>query len=448
MEKQRVEKTGHPRIALALVVIGSIVTFVAIFSIWANRQALNTDNWVNTSGRLLANKQVDEQLSNYLAQQLDENVDVKGELEAALPERLKPLAAAAAGGIEQLTPQIAERALQSPKVQGLWADANRVAHERLLEVLNGGGSTVSTENGEVTIDLSSLVKDIGGELGVGSGLAEKLPEGVGKLTILKSDQLSAAQEGAHIVRELPIVLTLLALILFGVAIWIAGTERRRRTLRAVGFGFIVAGLLVLILRSVGGDILVNAVVANPTAKPAVHAVWGIGTSLLVTVAASTLAFGILVVIAAWLAGPTKIATSLRREAAPYVKDQRALAWGVGLVVFLILIAWAPIAAFRKPLGILIFAVLFAAGLELLLRQTQREFPDAVKRENVSVGDLFGRATARVRGGGGDGAAPAADPAASEVGSLERLAALHRDGSLSDEEFARAKAAVIPGGPPA
>ena len=423
------ESRGHPRIALALVVLGSLITFVAIFSIWANRQALNTDNWVNTSGRILANKKVDEGLSNYLARQIDENVDVKGELEAALPERLKPLAAAAAGGIEQLTPQIAERALQSPKVQALWADANRVAHERLLEVLDGGGSTVSTENGEVTLDLSSLVKEIGGELGVGSGLAEKLPAGVGKLTILKSDQLSAAQEGAHIVRELPIVLTLLALLLFGIAIWIAGTERRRRTLRSVGFGFIVAGLLVLILRTIGGNVLVNAVVANPTAKPAVHEVWGIATSLLVTVAASALAFGILIVIAAWLAGSTRIATGLRREMAPYVREQRAVVWGVGLVIFLILLAWAPIAAFRKPLGILLFAVLFAVGLELLQRQTLREFPDAEKRKRTWRPNLRS---------GSSASAPA------EVGSLERLATLHRDGSLSDAEFAQAKASVLGG----
>jgi hypothetical protein len=364
---------GHRKLSLALVVIGSIVTFVAIFSIWANRQALDTGNWVNTSGRLLANKAVDEQLSNYLAEQISQNVDVKGELEAVLPPRLKPLAAAAAGGIDQLTPRIAERALESPKVQALWADANRAAHERLLEVLDGGGSTVSTENGEVTLDLRALVSEIGGEVGVGAGLAEKLPPGVGKLTILKSDQLSAAQSGAHLVRELPIVLTLLALLLFGIAIWIAGPDRRR-TLRAVGVGFVVAGLLVLVLRSIGGNVLVGSLVANPTAKPAAHAVWDIGTSLLATVATSVLAFGILTLLAAWLAGPTKIATRLRREAAPYVREQRAVAWGAGLVAFLILVLWAPIAAFGKPLGILLFAVLFAVGLELLMRQTLREFP--------------------------------------------------------------------------
>jgi hypothetical protein len=366
---------GHRKLSLALVVIAGLITFVAIFSIWANRQALNTDNWVSTSGRLLANKKVEERLADYLGQQVAENVNVKGELEAVLPPRLDPLAAAAAGGINQLTPRIAERALESPKLQGLWATANRLAHERLLEVLDGGGSTVSTENGEVTLDLKPLVSQIGSELGVGAGLAEKLPADAGKLTILKSDQLEAAQKGANLVRELPIFLTLLALILFAVAIWIAGPARRR-TLRSVGFAFIIAGLLVLILRKIGGNLLVDSVVANPTAKPAVHAVWDIATSLLATVATSALALGILVVIAAWLAGPTRIAVRLRREAAPYVRDQRAAVWGAGFLVFLLLIALAPVAAFGKPLGILILAVLMAIGIELLARQTVREFPDA------------------------------------------------------------------------
>jgi hypothetical protein len=366
---------GHRKLSLALVVIAGLITFVAIFSIWANRQALNTDNWVSTSGRLLANKNVEERLSNYLAEEFLSSDNLKTTLEAQLPERLKPLGAAAAGALRQVAPAIAERALENPNVQMLWAEANRRAHERLLEVLDGGGSTVSTENGEVTLELAPLVERIGQEIGVGVGVAENLPPAAGRLVILKSDQLEAAQKGANLVRELPIFLTLLALILFAVAIWIAGPARRR-ALRSVGFGFIIAGLLVLILRKLGGNVLVDSVVANPTAKPAVHAVWDIATSLLATVATSALALGILVVIAAWLAGPTRIAVRLRREAAPYVRDQRAAVWGVGFLVFLLLIALAPVAAFGKPLGILILAVLMAIGIELLARQTVREFPDA------------------------------------------------------------------------
>src|ERR1700753_1288306 len=177
---------GHPRWGAGLLVIGTLLTLVATFSIWANRQALNTDNWVATSSRILANKQVDERLSNYLAEQLAANEPLKTKLEEELPPRLQPLGAAVATGLRQLAPQIAERALQSPKVQALWAAANREAHERLLEVLDGGGSTVSTENGEVSLNLSHLVEEVGNDVGVGTGIAEHLPPEVGRLVILKS----------------------------------------------------------------------------------------------------------------------------------------------------------------------------------------------------------------------------------------------------------------------
>jgi hypothetical protein len=366
---------GHPKTVVALLVIGTLVAFLAIFSIWANRQALNTDNWVSTSERLLQNEAVQERLSGYLADQLFANVDIQAELEGKLPAQLRPLAGPAAGGLRQLAPQAAEKALDNPKVQEVWADANRVAHEDLLKILNDEGSAISTGNGEVKLDLGLLVTEIGSQIGIGEAIAGKVPAGAGVVTILKSDQLSAAQSGAKLVRGLPIVLTLLVLLLYGLAIYLAG-PRRRQALRSAGFGFIAAGALALIARGFAGDSVVGALAANDAAKPAAEAVWSIGTSLLVTVASSAIAFGVLVVIGAWLAGPTKPATRLRREAAPYVREQRAGTYAVAAAVYVALIAWAPIAAFHKPIGLLLFALLLGLGTELLRRQTLREFPAA------------------------------------------------------------------------
>jgi hypothetical protein len=366
---------GHRKLCLALVIVGTILAVVAIFSIWANRQALNTDNWVKTSDRVLANKEVEARLSAYLANQLTAHVDVKAELEKELPPQLDALAGPAAAGVDQLAPQIAERLLASPRVQSLWSTANRAAHETLLKLLDGGSGAISSEGGEVSLDLSELLKEVAGNLGVGEGLAEKLPAEAGKLTILRSDQISTAQGIAKLIRTLPIVLTLLVLILYGLAIWQAG-PRRREVLRSVGIGLLAAGVLVLVLRSVAGHAIVNSLVAVPANKPAVEAVWSIATSLLATVATSAVAFGILVALATWLAGPTQIATRLRREAAPYVRDQPIAVAAAAFVLWLALIVWVPIAAFGKPLGVLLFAVLFAVGAELLRRQTRREFPDA------------------------------------------------------------------------
>jgi hypothetical protein len=365
-EQSSPPRQGHPRWALALVVLGAILTFAAIFSIWVNRQALNTDNWVDTSTHLIQNEQVRNQLADYLANQLVDNADLSGELEEALPPRLKPLASAAAGGLAQLAPQVAERLFATPKFQELWEAANRKAHESLLAVLDGGDSTVSTENGEVKLQLGAVLAQIGAGSGIGEKLVSQLPPEAGEITILKSDELSLAQDVANLLRKLPVALTLAALLCFALAVFLS--PRRRETLRSVGFAFVIAGLLSLGLRGFAGTYVVGDLSKTTSVEPAVEGIWSIGTSMLAEIATSAIVFGLLLALAAVLAGPTQAAVKIRARIAPYARRSPAGLWGAALLIFLALIAWAPVGAFHKPLGVLIFALLFAAGTELYRRQ--------------------------------------------------------------------------------
>jgi hypothetical protein len=423
--------SGHPHIVGALLVLATLVTFLAIFSIWVNRQALNTDNWVDTSTNLLQDEAVQDRLSNYLAEQLFTSVDVQAELEETLPPRLAPLAGPAAGALHQLAPQVAQRALETSQFEGLWSQANRTAHETLLKILNDEGSAVSTGGGEVTLDLSALLSQIGGQLG--GGIASKVPPDAGKLTILQSDQLSAAQDIASLVRRLPIVLTVLALLLYGLAIYLAG-PRRREALRSAGFGFLIAGVLALVLRQFAGNMVTDALASGDSVKPAVDAVWSIGTSLLRTVAVSAISFGILVVIAAWLAGPTRLATNLRREVAPYLRERPGSAYVVVALVFLALILWAPVVAFHKPLGLILLAALMVFGTEVLRRQTAAEFPDATFADGPAE-----RMLAVAPGRRGATPAPAKQ---TKIDKIERLSDLKEKGALTEEEFESAKSEVL------
>lgn len=364
-------KSGHPTLATVLVCIASFLAIFAVFSVWANRQALNTDNWVSTSDQLIQNDAIKSQLSDYIAAELFANVNVEADISKQLPPQLKALAGPAAGGLRQLAPQAADKAISTSQFQDLWSTANRQAHIALLKILDGGGSNLSTTNGEVVLNLNGALTNVSSQIGVGSKLAAQIPADAGQITVMKSDQLSTAQKVAKLIRKLPIVLTLLVLILYALAIYLAG-PRRRETLRSVGIGLLVAGLVAMIIRRLAGGSVVDALAATESAKPAAQAAWDIGTSLLVTVATSVVTLGILILIGAWLAGPTSWAATLRQKAAPYVKEQPAATFGVAFLVFIVLVLWAPIAALGTLLGILLFAILFAAGAEILRRQILTE----------------------------------------------------------------------------
>ena len=375
-ETKSAPKSTNPRrrrlLVGGVIGLGGLLAFLAIFSIWVNRQMLNTDNWVKTSNSLLQNEKVRGRLSEYLSEELLSRVDAKEEIAKVLPPRLAPLAGPVAASLEGAVPKITERILAAPRFQAVWEKANRAADEALLQVLDGGGKAVTTDGGEVVLQLGPALRTVGERAGIGADALSKLPADAGQVTILRSDQLSLAQEATKLVRKLPVVLTLLALLCFGLGIWLAG-PRRRNALGSVGYALVFAGLLALLLRHFAGPYVVGGLAQAKAGEPAIAAVWAIGTSMLATIAISSLSLGLLIALGAWLAGPHRWATAVRRFLAPQAVAP-ATYYGIVALVFIALLLWAPIAALSKPLGVLILAVLLAAGGELLRRQIVAEFP--------------------------------------------------------------------------
>jgi hypothetical protein len=403
---------------LSLITVGSVLALLAIFAVWANRQLLDTDNWTNTSTGLLENDEIRGQIAVFLIDELYANVDVQAELEQAAPPRLDALAGPAAGALRNVAVQGMDELLQRPRLQAAWEEANRRGHERLLQVVeDGGGDAVSTTGGNVVLDLKQVLELGSAQLGLSGRLIDKLPPDAAQLTLLKSDELELAQDGVRFLKALAIILVLLALGLMALGVYL-GRGWRREALRAVGIGLIAAGAGALLLRSLAGDGVVG-LAKTASVEPALEASWSISTSLLAEAASATLLYGIVVVFAAWLAGPTGWATTTRRELAPFLREPRFAYGGLGVIV-LLLLAWGPTPAFRKPLLALILIALLALGVEALRRQAAREFPNA------------SRVTAR----------PAATNGSARLSELERLAALHASGALDDAEFERQKAQVL------
>jgi hypothetical protein len=369
----------HRKLAVGLILVGSLVAILAVFSIWAKRQLLETDTWVETSTELLEDEEIRNQLSNFMVDEIYANVDVQGDLEKALPPRLQPLAGPAAGGLRQILDRLANEALQRPRVQEAWEGINRTAHERLIFVVE------EDVDQPVTLDIGTILEGVGSQAGL--NIADRLPPDAGEIEVIPADDLETPRKAVNLLQKLVIFLTLLALALFGVAIYLA-RGWRREALRGVGFAFIFVGIAVAAVRGFAGDALVGTLATTDAVEPAVANTYDIGTSLLADGAGAMIFYGIVIVLGAWLAGPGGIATGLRRTLTPLMHD-RAVGYASLLAVLLVLFWWAPTEGFnRLPISILIIA-LFVVGFEFLRRQAVQEFP----------GETWESASARWRDGG-------------------------------------------------
>jgi hypothetical protein len=432
------------RIAIALIVIASLLSFHAIFAVWANRQLLNTDNWAETSSELLEHDAIRTQVADFLVAEVYANVDVSAELENAFEQVLRPgtaaaLAGPAASGLQTFAEQRLDNLLARPIPQQAWEAANRRAQARLLDIVEGGGDVVSTAGGDVTLDLKSLLGETQSNLGVGGRIEQRLPESASQIVILRSSQLELAQDVVRLLKALAIVLVVLALGLFALAVYLA-RDWRREALRACGIGLVFAGAAALVARALAGDAVVDALATTESVRPAAQAAWSIGTSLLVQAATATLIYGVVIVVAAWLAGPTGSAVAVRRNLAPYLREPR-IAWSAFGLVVLLLVAWGPTPAFRQPILAAVLIGLLALGLEAFRRHTAREFPDA--RREDSFRRLrewvkgFGRRAPRAPAYDGPDTGPPEVPDP-RLDRLERLGRLREDGLLDASEYQREK----------
>jgi hypothetical protein len=429
-------------VSMALIVLASLIGFFSVFALWVKRQALETDTWTETSSRLLEDEEIRDAIADFLITELYANVDVQGAIEKRLPPEIKGLAGPAAGGLRQAGGQVARTALEQPKVQAAWEQANRTAHEQLLAVIDDDSAAVSTTGGVVTLNLKTILGTVASQVGISQGLVDKLPADAAELEVLRSDQLEAAQDGVRALRFLAWFLTALTLVLYAIAIYI-NRDRRRETLRNVGVSFVIVGILVLFAHGLAGNAVVGSLTETAASEGPVKATWDIGTSLLVQTGQAIIAYGIVIVLAAWIAGPSAAATWARRGITPYLRQPRFAYGGLAIVLALIF-WWQPTEATQRLIPSLLLIALLALGVEMLRRQVIREFPDHVTTWSPegTARQLADRMRERREHRVATGTAVAASPDEQRLAQLERLARLRESGVLSDEELAAEKKRVL------
>ena len=358
-----------------LIGLAAVLGVVAMVSVWADRQLLDPGNWSATSTRLLQDRAVRDATATYAVDQLYANVDVPGLLHSGLPGPLRALAGPVAGALRTAAVRGATLALSDPRVQSLWAVANRAAARALVVIVEGGAGRVKIEGGVVTLDLAAVVREIAARIGLPARLASSLPASLARVRVLKSDQLALVQDIGRAVRGLALWLTVVVPVLYALALGLAA-GRRRRTLMTIGLAILLTGVLVLLGRQILGSRIPASLVADASLRPAATAVVSLATSMLGEIAAEFVLVGAAAIIAGWLGGPASAARGMRRGLAPWLRDHPGPAYAITVLAMALVFIWEPIRALGTPVGAIVALALALLATTVLRRETIGQFPDA------------------------------------------------------------------------
>jgi hypothetical protein len=361
----------HKVVVWILIGLATVLALVSSLTLYVNRQLLDNKAWNRSSADLVQDPQVRSALSVFLVNSLYQNVDVAAALQQRLPKGLEPLAAPAAAALRQPAASTVNFMLTRPRVQSLFINASGVAHQKLINVLeNKTGHGIATGNGNVTLDLASLVRELGAELGLPSKAVARISTGAGTVTLMKSSQLGTAQKAVQLIHVLSVWLLVAVLVLYGVAIYLA-EGGRRQALRGVAWSFLLLGVLLLVIRKLTGNYVTHGL-APPQYRQVAHVVWVTETTALGDIGWALVFYGIAGLIAITLGGPTRVGQRVRGWIAPTLNERQGWAWGAVAGIWLLLIFWGGTHALRTWWGIVLIGALLALGLVALRRQTLAE----------------------------------------------------------------------------
>jgi hypothetical protein len=347
-----------------LLSLACLVAVVAALGAWADRQLLDTDEWVSTSGALLRDPAIQDATAAYLSDQLVDTPEVTAKLREGLPPRLAPLAGPLTAGVGELADRTAKRVIASGAFGKVWDETNRRAHNQLLAVIDDDDGVLAQ---------SGVILDLRPELGVLAeriGVAPGNTSDKGRVRILRGDTLDSVRKAVKLLRD--VRWGSLALLVILLVAGVATARNRARALGGASAALIVAGLLILVVRRIAGTYVVDQVTSHGAGQPAAEATWRIATSLLADIAVTGIVLGLVLAAGAWLAGGTGWARSVRRFTAPVLIDHPELAFAAVVVLLALLLLGGLLPTVGGGWAVLVYLVGAAAGVWALRRTAEQE----------------------------------------------------------------------------
>ena len=257
-----------------LLVIGTVLTALALLAGWAQWQLLDDGAWAGTSERMLDREELREGLANFLVDEVR-----------------------AAGGT--LPPKTEDRVadeLESERSKRVWRVTTTEAHRELVRLIEDESAT---EGDVVTLDLRPLLRSVARELSIP---LNDLPVGSAQIEVVAGDEVRGGREAANRLQQVAVVLLITAPLVLLLAV-AAATGWHRRALAGAGIAVAAAGGIVLLARALVGAHVVRVLTPNEADRDAVAAAWSVGTSTLAWTAGAAIVVGLIVAAAARLTAP-------------------------------------------------------------------------------------------------------------------------------------------------
>lgn len=338
-------------LSILLLVIGCILTPVAVTAKWASNLISDKDTYLATVEPLITDPVIVAAMENRLTNAIDDQISklqladkIGDELQSlGLPPKLATLAtgflATFRSDITNAVHNMVDDLVTSPKMADLWDAANAKAHDVFVTAMQGGYDQDLEKLHSINVDLSSAATAVKAKLvSAGVSWANQIPDIPVVINLTGQASLQAVAGYYDTLNWLGSWLPWIAALILLVSILIAPS--RLSGLSRAAFWVAVSMLLLFVGLVAGRSWLVGQSPLQPQVTDAFvqQLLNGLRTDIrgIVGVAA-------VVAAASWLFGRSRSATGLRlqaRRAAALVRDPRWYLWvrvGAGVVAVTLLI---------------------------------------------------------------------------------------------------------------
>jgi len=369
--------------SLLIFIIAAVFTPIALVGHWGHRTVIDSARYIDTVGPLINQPEVQESLASAVTEAVVAKADTENQVEGLL-NKLFPdsnltgaIASPIASGINSLIGELVTKFIASDQFATVWVELNKAAQKGLLAALEGGDSgPIQIKGPDVVLDISSALAVIQQHLvdnGITAAQNITIPDNDRQIVLMSSPALEQIRFiysfTSPILQWFPLVIAAMF------ALSIALARRRARTVVAAGIVLVVTGIVVLFALAAGESAFTNQLASTPFASAA-NVFWETLLAYLIAGIQAVLTLGIVVILAGWFGGRTKIARLARghvvaglteigqrlpegfRAFGAVVKQyQEYIRWAIYVIVLLLIL-------FGDLLTVasILWAVLLAAGL--------------------------------------------------------------------------------------